>query len=372
MKRITPLSVFVCLGLLFAASTCFAQLDSSITVFDVPGASSTNPVSINNNGDVVGWYCDSVCDDAWARNPTHFRRGFVREANGNITTFDGIPTGINDAGVIVGYFFDFSADTSGLHCCFVRERQGNTSVFGVPVVNPAQRFHWGISVAVNNRGEIAGYIIPGLNALGFIEEITYGFVRNQQGLLTTFVLPISAYPTSINARGDVTGTNLPPWWPGSNWNGFVRDRSGDITSFVAPGGDDPGGGCYGPLAVPVSINNRGDIAGHFYSHTPPCRWRSFVRKTDGSFAVFDATQDTTSDSSVIAINEQGDVFGRTAGPYSQIAQQYFLRDKQGEITLIDVPSGPFNTFAVPNGSGAINDRGDVTGTFNNQGFIRIH
>jgi len=84
-----------------------AALAQTYTIVDVPDAGGTWPVSINNGGDVAGYFCRNVggyCSDYQAR-------GFVREFNGNITAFDGIPTSINDLGTVTGYFFD----TTGLH-----------------------------------------------------------------------------------------------------------------------------------------------------------------------------------------------------------------------------------------------------------------
>jgi len=80
------------LGLLLAARTCLAQTDPSIKVFDVLGATATYPVSINNSGDITGSFCTKVypCEET-------DRSGFVRDRDGSITTFDGIPSGINDS-----------------------------------------------------------------------------------------------------------------------------------------------------------------------------------------------------------------------------------------------------------------------------------
>src|SRR5262249_25824921 len=101
-----PRSMAICTALLFVGFA-MSMAAQSYTVVDVPAASATWLVSINNGGDVAGYFCQSpsgFCQDNQVR-------GFVRAANGNITVFDGIPTSINDVGTVTGYFFN----TTGLH-----------------------------------------------------------------------------------------------------------------------------------------------------------------------------------------------------------------------------------------------------------------
>jgi len=143
-----------------------AALAQTYTIVDVPDAGGTWPVSINNGGDVAGYFCRNVggyCSDYQAR-------GFVREFNGNITAFDGIPTSINDLGTVTGYFFD----TTGLHN-FLRDRKGNVTVFDVPQPFPPSPAA-GFAMAMNNSGDIAGYLIPCPNC-----DTDQGFVRDRLG-----------------------------------------------------------------------------------------------------------------------------------------------------------------------------------------------
>lgn len=323
MKRTATLLVVGCLGLMFAASPCFAQT-RSYTVFDVPGAAATVPVSISNSGDVTGWFCLS----AWNCGPDQ-QRGFVRESNGRIAVFDGIPAAINDAGTVAGRFF--YSDHDG----FLRDRKGNITVFDVPQPFPPAPAG-GFALAINNRGDIAGYIIPCPMC-----DTYQGFVRDRQGEITTFVGSKGFVATGINARGETTGHTAPYW---GSAVGFVRDRNGDITEF-----DVPGAGCLGPHVHAAAINNRGDVAGYFVN-AQDCRNSGFVRDRDGSIAVFDATSNATS-TTVGSINERGDVVGTfsdlSGGP------QHFVRDHKGNITVLDVPA---NASAL-----SINNRGEVTG-----------
>jgi len=74
------------------------------TLLDVPGASETVPVGINDGGTIVGDFTD-------AAGTTH---AFLRDSGGTITPFD-VPgatftaaTEINNRGEIVGQFCDAS------------------------------------------------------------------------------------------------------------------------------------------------------------------------------------------------------------------------------------------------------------------------
>ena len=79
----------------------------SFTILEVPGATETRPTSINNDGQVAGYYLDGFIS-----------HGFVW-SNGTFTTLD--PPGanhssassINDNGQVVGYGEDASGTTSG-------------------------------------------------------------------------------------------------------------------------------------------------------------------------------------------------------------------------------------------------------------------
>src|ERR1700761_2189870 len=68
--------------------------------FQVPGSKATYPLSINDANTITGSYIDQA-------NVVH---GFVRDADGTMTTFDvpgGVltePSSINSAGDITGYY----------------------------------------------------------------------------------------------------------------------------------------------------------------------------------------------------------------------------------------------------------------------------
>src|SRR5690348_2272835 len=97
----------ICLTAIAAAFTT-NLLSQTCTIIDIPGATVTYPTSLNDRGDLAGYYCNGqTC------------RGFVRAPNGEVSVFDGIPSSINNAGTTAG-------DT------FLRDRRGDITVFQVP------------------------------------------------------------------------------------------------------------------------------------------------------------------------------------------------------------------------------------------------
>ena len=101
MKRIATLLVGCCLGLLFAASTCFAQM---YTVTEIN--EKTWPHLLNASGQSTGWFLSDSNgghDDCFRTgpnlplNPATDDIGGQRGRNCRVT-------GINDSGQVVGYF----------------------------------------------------------------------------------------------------------------------------------------------------------------------------------------------------------------------------------------------------------------------------
>ena len=316
--RSTPTTP-ICIAILFAgfATNLLAQ---SFAVIDIPNAYGTWPISINARGDVTGYYCPNP----GCLGPS---RGFLYEANGYITVFDGIPTGINDAGVVTGYGYQGHN--------FLRDQAGNVTIFDVPPPNPLSPAS-SFPMTIDNRGDVAGYLVPCPGC-----DTYQAFVRTRSGAITTFVVPKGLVATGINARGGITGNTAPYYIPE---DGFVRDRKGNITVFSVSDGP-------GPRAHCVSINNRGDVAGYFYDSST-FRLRGFLREFDGTVSVFDPAPNT--DTKSASINERGDVAGDLSGP---TGPRNFVRDQSGNVTVFDVP----NSFTAH--VAAISNSGDVTGYY---------
>jgi hypothetical protein len=158
---------------------------------------STRALAINSHGQITGVYLQ--------RNPTFIYRGFLRERNGTITTFDvngldTIPTALNSQGQITGY-----AGNDG----FLRQPDGSIVIFDGPNSTSTQ------STAINPKGQITGVYLDA-------STIYHGFLRDKDGSIATVDVPNASntYLTGINPRGDITG-----WYSdASGVHGFVRSR----------------------------------------------------------------------------------------------------------------------------------------------------
>jgi uncharacterized membrane protein len=192
--------------------------DGNITTFDAPGAYDTAAGSINGEGAIAGYYFDF--------NSARF--GFVRDKHGNFTTFsapgyyitpDPYPysgrLGINEEGAIAGSTNDVIYSSQG----FVRDEDGNITTFTAPSAFVTE------ATSINEEGAIAGTSTD-INGV-------HGFVRDRHGNFTTFDGPgaYTAYGTfamSINEDGVVVGFYFDA---GGQTHGFVRNRHGNITSL---------------------------------------------------------------------------------------------------------------------------------------------
>jgi hypothetical protein len=106
--------------------------DGTFTTVDAPGATfATNATAINDDGVVAGAFFDA----------NSVRQGYLREKNGNIDEFS-VPgagvgvgaeegthvIGINNGGAVTGYYFDANAVDHG----YVRAADGTITTFDAP------------------------------------------------------------------------------------------------------------------------------------------------------------------------------------------------------------------------------------------------
>ena len=121
---------------------------------------------VNDAGTIAGNY------SSLSNGPPH---GFLRDAAGNITTFD--PPGssstqvgaINNAGTVLG------SSNSPSFPNFLRAATGNFSTFSVPGSDST------LFGAINNAGTVAGTFVAG--------GLQHGFLRDAAGNFTTFDIP---------------------------------------------------------------------------------------------------------------------------------------------------------------------------------------
>jgi uncharacterized membrane protein len=164
--------------------------EASYISFSVPGALGTYPMGINASMEVTGYYNAS---------PT-LERGFVREADGTITTFavggatSTVPEGINAAGDITGYYIKPMVYTE---LGFLRYADGQIITFDTNQTNSQLGF---LPAGINDFGEIAGnYMSHGAAAA----------TRSRAGVFSSVVLGppggLVGTATAINASGSVVG-----------------------------------------------------------------------------------------------------------------------------------------------------------------------
>ena len=286
-----------------------------IVSFDAPGSMYTNPIAINDEGTIIGYYCDDsgIC------------RGFVRNIDGTITTFDiagnvcfGVfPGAIDPDGTITGGYYDENCDPHG----FVRDRSGTITIF---------------------------------DASG----------------------DVNTFPSSINPRGEIAGS----WFDlHGEPHGFVRDRFGASTIFDVPGGTRTAEfpPFFGPIA---SINPKGEIAGAYFQPDPNQEgYRGFLRKLDGTFETFASSLDGPCCTWTWAIGLTPD--GTIAGYQNRIDNgdygrfRGYVRGHDGSITLFDAPGAGTDPFEGTY-TQAINPAKVVAGFFSDpdfgvHGFLRI-
>ena len=258
----------------------------------------TNAIAINDSGVIVGKGRDG--------------KAFVRTPDGKMTTFEvkaidvapphgTFPTGINNSGVVTGYYVDFRVVAHG----FVRAADGAITIFDDP--NAWHGFGDGTyPKSINDKGVIAGLY----NGSG---DPAHGFVRAADGTITSFDVEDSfqTYPLGLNDKGDVVG-----FWFGAIQRGFIRSARGGVTKFDAPNS---------VSTTPVAINARGTITG-YYKDNVNYGERAFVRQRDGTFTTFDMGDFTTA----VTINANGAVAGQ--GGYAG-----YVRDRNGRVHAIQLP-----------------------------------
>src|SRR5215470_5240208 len=125
MKSGTHLRTWAGLLLALLAIAAPSAWGQSFTTFDPPGSQFISPVSINPAGQITGYYFDA----------NFAQRGFLRDADGTITTFDApnaffgtSPNFITPQGLIVGTYVDANFNAQP----FLRAKDGTFTTFEIP------------------------------------------------------------------------------------------------------------------------------------------------------------------------------------------------------------------------------------------------
>jgi hypothetical protein len=311
-----------------------------ITVFDAPGAGQrqrqgTFATDINNEGTVVGYYIDEKL----------VHHGFVRDPNGTLTTLDAPGAGeglrppvmahpelrsgqgtvasrVNDRGTIIGYFIDAKNVEHG----FQRDKHGSFIPFDVPGSGGT------VPESINDSDEVAGtyddppIVVDNSRVHSYRSGAEHGFLRDADGTITVCDLPLAgnapwegAHPQTVSNDGAVVG------WYGSNRDVFIRDEHGAYATFSVPEfhihpsgatGEEEITACYlgaqGATRVPArdahgaptafnpaslgpgrfqgvicaAVTAWGAVVGYYPDDD--CKFRGFVRQSQGALTKFDA------------------------------------------------------------------------------------
>jgi len=205
------------IGALGLATGAFCQTYVSFT-----NIQDTFAYSINDSGVVAGSTSpnDSLgLSSDWCALQIGTITGF--NAPGNVL-LSICANSINAPGVITGYYlglpFTFPNFTNH---GYVRDPEGNITTFDPPGSVDTQAF------SINAGGAITGYYNES-------NLVIHGFLREPNGKFTAFNAPdsISTKAVSINAVGAITG-----YYQKANGSvhGFLRHPTGHITSFDPPG-----------------------------------------------------------------------------------------------------------------------------------------
>jgi hypothetical protein len=280
-----------------ATSGFVREDDGHITTFDVPGSALTEPVSINTAGDITGYYELGGA----SYDPSHpVPQGFMRSANGTITTFGNTPAttfrpqpvAINAAGEVVGNYAD------DFYASFVFIRSATGSVESFTLSNGA--LYSTFVTGLNDAGEIVGY------ASSFLLDQSGGFLLNIHDPLpdpidetgvTRIYVPGSegTFPTAVNGDETVVGCSF----ANNAYQDFVRDHDGSIQTLNLPGTipsclpdfSTVAPGIFNVSPTSITINNEGTITGYYIDQNKVSR--GFVRYVDGKVVTFghpEATQ----------------------------------------------------------------------------------
>jgi hypothetical protein len=227
---------------------CFLRArDGSITTFTPAASSGTAVVTgINERGTVVGYYTDDTS--------TSSTYGFIRHRDGVVETIavEGSAktriAGINAAGDVTGWYLNGSY-ISG----YVRSAQGRVTTFDLGTAL--------LPTSINDAGTITGYyLVP----VSLDDNWNHEFIRSPDGDMTTFTPPGTIWPgfLGINDEGTIAGNyQLPP--SASNpavYFAFDRRRYGEITT-IAPES--------GWQTMTTGINRAGVITGYYYNAAGP-------------------------------------------------------------------------------------------------------
>ena len=276
MRRIVYSSGFALLLVFLAVSAPNAaeagflrNPDGTITELVTPDGQTTIPMSINNSGMINGL--------------TYQNTYFIRDVSGNYTTFAPpspyilYGSWINSSGEVAGSYIGHTTP----YQAFIRDTSGNITTFAVdaPGILPGDQET--AVRGITDSGTVVGFnLIPPTG--GSVNPSTEGFIRDASGNITNVFIPGSSSTqiSAANGNGDVAGTFTTT---DGLIHGFYRTSSGVVTLFDATNNE---------TVLNVSaVNNSGVITGFAYGSS--AGGHAFVRDASGNITSFNVAGSTT-------------------------------------------------------------------------------
>lgn len=320
----------ILLSALFAGHTHATAY--SYKTIDFPGATNTQPASINASGQVTGNYSGG----AFFYNSGTFTNidviGYYYCGSLNTCPYhmSTIPHSINDLGQVVGGRSWESHDTGAVS--FLYSSASGTSI----------KLNTGHARDINNGGQVVGYGTPPVTSVLY-NAGTYTSIS------VTDLTNTLTFANGINDKGQIVGTYY-------YWQDAAPIRHGFVYN----------GGSYLTLDIPnaassygSSINSSGQVAG-FYTDTTGIN-HGFVYG-DGAFKTFDVpgsiysstTEGYTHPDPNLQINGNGQV----SGTYTDVSGGiHGFVYSSGVVAIIDIPNAT-TTFVND-----INASGQLTGYY---------
>ncbi len=222
-----------------------------------------------------------------------------------------------------------------------------------------------VPYGINESGTIVGYYQDA-------QFIYHGFVRDLSGSITTFDAPGAAIAPNagtlafgINDAGQIVGYYSPATAPGTSI-GYIRDAIGTITSIQASNAT---------YTQPSAINSAGQVAGcaarNLYCNDIGSHDEGIVRDISGNITVSFPQNSITVNP--LSINSKGDVTGFYLD--SKNSFHGFTRASTGKITEFDAPGAYSLGGSAGTRPWSINDNTAVAGfyqdaTLRTRGFVR--
>jgi probable HAF family extracellular repeat protein len=302
MKK--PMMAAIAALVLASPGVALAATTSTVTVV----------TGVNDTGMLTGYYGTASGTTA----------GFI-ESGGTFTTIDipgsqeTIPEGINNAGEVVGFFRDTTGTTEA---SFIYNSNGFIT-FSDPAAEPNQTY----ANSINNNGVIAGTY--GAASDGKAHGFNY-----DGAAFTTISDPAATYRgtalAATNDFGDSTGSYFVSPAQPEIQTGFI-ETGGVFENLAVPGAVD---------TFPNAINDNGEVVGYF---SDSLRAHGFS-DIGGVFTTFDVPQADPGSTFAQAVNSLGTI----GGYYFSGPNVYGFLDVGGQFTTITDPdSGPFPAVPEP-------------------------